>query len=72
MFNSYTHNAQLKLQSYKTSFGVILSNERSFVGLKNVFGLITPSPQFWRLRIQFYKIGSRGKGSNQQSWILSS
>ncbi len=37
----------------------LLSKETSFIGLKNVFGLIKPTPKFWRWGCQFYRIASR-------------
>ncbi len=41
----------------KTSFCLVLSCKSCFIGLKNVFFVITPTPKFWRWRNYFYRIG---------------
>jgi hypothetical protein len=44
--------------SQKTAFCLILNNKNHIIGLKNGFGYITPTPQFWRWLSKFYRIGS--------------
>jgi hypothetical protein len=39
------------------SFGVILSNESSFLGLKYTFVVFTQTLKFWRWCIYIYRIG---------------
>jgi hypothetical protein len=41
---------------------IIFSNKDSFIGLKNGFGLVTPTPKFWRWHGKFYRIGSSFMG----------
>jgi len=42
----------------KMSFGVILRDENSFIGLKKLLSLITPTPKYLRWHSYFYRIGS--------------
>jgi hypothetical protein len=39
------------------SFYIIFSNKDSFIALKNVFGFITPTPNFWHWLGKLYRIG---------------
>jgi hypothetical protein len=57
--HKFVRRNQCQNLQQKMSFYVIFSNENSFMGLKNGFGLITPMPKFWRWRNKFYRIGSR-------------
>jgi hypothetical protein len=42
----------------KMSFGMVLSQENCFIGLKKTVIVVTPTPKFWRWRNYFYMICS--------------
>jgi hypothetical protein len=54
------------------SFVVTHIAQNSYIGLKTLFFLITPTPKFWRWRGKFYRIESWVKFYAQKlGWHLS-
>jgi hypothetical protein len=47
-----------KIYAIKCLLTQFSSKEKSYIGLKKLFVLITPMQQFWSWRRQFYRIGS--------------